>query len=165
MDETPRSLCVERLHLVCIQVTSRLERVRDRLTEALSQAFDAENKFEELFGSVSWSLPHWNQFLQTHFEADEGYSALAEQLYNSAVGRSGVFDHYSWELLRSKWYMCTHCTSLTESCDASSLVLRRLCPYDQALDFGQLLFCSQLGTTAQDMISDVFFLFACIFLT
>ena len=44
MDETPRSLslCVERLHPVCIQVTSRLERVRDRLTEALSQVFNAE---------------------------------------------------------------------------------------------------------------------------
>ena len=134
-NETPRSLCVERLHPVRSQVTSRLERARDRLTEALSQVFDAETKFEELFGSVSWSLLHWKQFMHTHFESDEEYSALAEQLYNSAVGRSGVFDHYYWELLRSKWYMCIHCTSLTDSCDASSMVLRRLRPYDQALDF------------------------------
>ena len=36
------SLCVERPHPVRIQVTSRLERVRDRLTEALSQVFNAE---------------------------------------------------------------------------------------------------------------------------
>ena len=42
MDETPRSLCVGRLHPVCIQVTSRLESVRNRLTEALSQVFGAE---------------------------------------------------------------------------------------------------------------------------
>ena len=90
--------------------------------------FDAEKKFEDLFGSVSWSLLHWKHFMQTHFESDEEYSALAEQLYNSVVGRSGVFDHYSWELLKSKWYMCTHCTSLKESCDASSMVLCKLCP-------------------------------------
>ena len=144
---------VDRLYPLCIQVTSHLERVRDRLTEAISQVFDAETKFEELFGSVSWSLQHWKQFLQTHCESHEEYSSLAEQLYNSAVGRSRVCDHHSWELLRSKWYMCTHCTSRTESCDASSMDLCRLCPYDQALDFGSLL----LEKNSQHMIVDVCF--------